>query len=849
MTWTSVKERLNKLPLVLAGPILRRTDSHSVTVWLALKESRTVTLKIFDICNKLLFTGSQTTIRVGINLHIVAVTAKTSSNVLIYGENYLYDLDFGNEATLNQPGILTLDGSIKDIIYPQYELPSFALVPNNLNNLRIIHGSCRKPHGESLDALATLDKIIREALEEDPKKRPHQLFLTGDQIYVDDVADSLLFMLVDAAETLLGWKESLPSVNKIEELNPGQRNNLATHIAGLTASLGKFNKISTLAKSHLFTLGEFLAMYLFTWSDVLWSQSEDMPAFEDVYPNLPKVGRGKSLFEEEVNCLQEFRTTLKEVRRALANIPTYMIFDDHEMTDDWFLNMAWCSRVLKQPLGKRVLQNGSLAYALCQGWGNTPDQFENGKPGFALLKATEAWSNSLGTNPQYEQEIAQCMGLPTLAEIEETQPRQIPQKPNSLKWHYTVRGPGFEVIVLDTRTWRGFPGEKDFHFPALLSREGFDEQISKVPRPDDTKVTIVVSPSPVIGLPFLETVQKIAKNMAEKLGTAAWGFDPEAWGLEETAIERLLARLALRALPNQKSRVIFLSGDVHYSFAARLQYSATRPFQSSPNVETRHGSSVDGASADVMSANVPSPDGASLQMVIAQFTSSSLKNEAKGFGGSHSLHKKGFVPFAIANNLPTVEILGWENPENKGLEIGNVYTFIDQSIDQGIHCLPLILQGSPARVNLVNERSFLRALQINKKPEWWYRIDFLSASSEEIDEPQNSHKVKSNSVKAPLPGQDRKQPLEEYLAMAKNYRDYTSNKTTGKEIVGLNNIGEITFEFIDGQEIAVQTLWWRLESWEKDKLLEPFPLTRCEVSLNFEDPNYPMDELLKEVEL
>ncbi|KYC34972.1 hypothetical protein WA1_09485 [Scytonema hofmannii PCC 7110] len=838
MTWIPLKERIDNLPLVLAGPILRRTDIHSVTVWVALKESRTVTLKIFDIRHKLLLTGSQKTIRLGTYLHIVAVTAKSSSSDLLsYGENYLYNLDFGNEETLNQAGVLSLDGSIKDIAYPRYDLPTFALVPNDINDVRIIHGSCRKPHGESLDALAALDKIIREALEENPKKRPHQLFLTGDQIYVDDVADTLLFTILDASQTLLGWTEPLPDVNHPEELNPGQRNDLATHTAGLTASLGKMNKISNIAKSHLFTLGEFLAMYLFAWSDVLWTKEENLPEFEDVYPNIAKSGKRKTIFEEELRYLQEFRSTLKDIRRALANVPTYMIFDDHEMTDDWFLNMAWCDRVLKQPLGKRVLQNGLLAYALCQGWGNTPDQFENNQPGETLLKATESWSDSCGTNPHSEQEIARAIGFPTLAEIKKTQPRQLPHKEHSLKWNYTVTSPNFEVIVLDTRTWRGFPGDKDFDFPALLSAEGCDEQISKISRPKDAKITIVVSPSPVIGLPFLETVQKIAKNMAEKLGTSAWGFDPEAWGLEETAVERLLTRLALRALPEQKNRVIILSGDVHYSFAVRLQYAATRPFQNSHhhnnNVETHHNTS---------------PHKPSLQTIIAQFTSSSLKNEAKGFGGSHSLHTQGFVPFAITKALPTVEVLGWENPEQKSLKVGDVYTFIDQSVEQTVQCLPLILQGSPAKLNLVNQRSFLRSLQINKKPEWWYRIDFLSAELEDINEPQDSHSTIPYSVKAPLPGQNRKLPLEQYLAMAKNYRDYTSHRTKGKEIVGLNNIGEITFEFVEGKERAVQTLWWRLESWEKDKLLEPFPLTRCEVSLNFADPDYPMDEVLKEVE-
>lgn len=816
MTWAPLRKRINQLPLVLAGPIFRRAEANAVTVWIALKECRTVTLEIFDTKRKRLFSGSRKTTQFGTHLHIVAVTAKTSSNILLSGHNYLYNLYFGNGETLNQPGVLTPDGSMKDITYPQYDLPSFAIVPSHLNDVRIIHGSCRKVHGESLDALVAVDKMIREALEQDPKKRPHQLFLTGDQIYVDDVADALLFMLMDASQTLLGWSERLPDVKNPEELNPGKRNILTTHTAGLTASFTKINTICCLAKSHLFTLGEYLAMYLFAWSDVLWTQPKDFPIYEDVHPDAPRFGKGRTSFTEDVRYLQDFQTTLKDVRRALANIPTYMIFDDHEITDDWFLNMAWCDRTLNKPLGRRVLQNGLLAYAVCQAWGNTPEQFEQGQPGDALLKAAEAWSASWGTNLQQEQEIALGVGLPSLVDIRKSHPKQVTHTQGSLKWHYTVTGPEYEVLVLDTRTWREFPG-KDFDFPALLSAEGCDEQISKVVRPQNARVTLVIAPSPVIGLPFLEAVQKTAKSVAEQMGAAAWGFDPEAWGLEETAFERLFARLALRALPAAQSRVIILSGDVHYSFAARLQYSAICPFQSSKNVKT--------------------------ELVVAQFTSSSLKNEAKGLGGSHSLHTKGFVPFRIIKYIPTVEVLGWENQGGKELEIGLSYTFVDDTVQH----LPWRLKGSPAKVDLVQERDCFRALQITKKPEWWYRIDFLSAKSEEINKSQVSSLVKLDSVKAPLPGQDRKLPLEQYLSMARNYRDFIGKKGTGKEVVGLNNIGEITFEFVDGKEIAVQTLWWRLKSWEKGKLLEPFPLTRCEVSLVFDDQDYPMNEVLKEI--
>lgn len=34
-------------------------------------------------------------------------------------------------------------------------------------------------------------------------------------------------------------------------------------------------------------------------------------------------------------CLVRFHSRLGRGRRALANVPVYMIFDAHEITDDW----------------------------------------------------------------------------------------------------------------------------------------------------------------------------------------------------------------------------------------------------------------------------------------------------------------------------------------------------------------------------------------------------------------------------------------------------------------------------------------------------------------------------------
>ena len=68
---------------------------------------------------------------------------------------------------------------------------------------------------------------------------------------------------------------------------------------------------------------------------------------------------------------------MPRVARALANVPTYMIFDDHEITDDWYLSDRWRERVITAPFGRAILRNGLLAYTVFQAWGNDPQKFRH----------------------------------------------------------------------------------------------------------------------------------------------------------------------------------------------------------------------------------------------------------------------------------------------------------------------------------------------------------------------------------------------------------------------------------------------------------------------------------------
>ncbi len=571
MPWTSLAERFSSLPLILVGPMLRRTEPRGVTVWLALKASSRVILRIYgrDAGGKLVqrFEGTRQTVRLGDHLHIVAVTASTTNEQeqLAWGELYYYNVCFQPDDTpesyvpeaftdLNTPGILTIDPSSADplhrLVYPGHPLPSFVLPPEDLNQVKLLHGSCRKPHGVGKELLSAIDTMLESAAG-NPADRPQQLFMTGDQIYADDVAASLLFALIDAGKFLFeGNKEEVLPLVQIPArmLAPGERREVVLNKALFT---------TTTPENQLLAFAEYAAMYLFAWSDLLWP--DDLPGAEDIWnmypdaqPRPEKQKKAEVTFADHMERLRAFRSTLPQVRRALANIATYTICDDHDVTDDWYLDGAWCRRVLASPLGRRVVRNALMTYALFQAWGNTPDQFDQ-PDGITLLENIDT---NRGDEPDPQEDtIAEIIGLPASFEGS----GELAHSDRALRWYYTYSAPRYQLIVMDTRTQRLYRSPSEF--PGLLAPDAIERQVVAAER-KDAEVTIIISATPVLGVGFMEAIQfwsrlRIKDNYA---------YDREAWNLEWGTFQALLC--AVSAM----KRVVFLSGDVHYAFAASLDY-------------------------------------------------------------------------------------------------------------------------------------------------------------------------------------------------------------------------------------------------------------------------------------
>lgn len=241
----------------------------------------------------------------------------------------------------------------------------------------MLHGSCRKPHHPDTDALPQLDNLIQAGINE-PSKAPDVVFFTGDQIYADDVSGPMLQAVHQVVAKLGLWDETfdVTSINSASELltQPDtfyQREQLLPDtdvneemIDSLFKGKRKPIFTSVNAQNHLMSLAEIIGMYLLTWSDALWQLTE--------LSNTQLSPKAADLFAQELPIIEGFVSTLPAVQRALAHVPNYYIFDDHDVTDDWNLTRAWEEDVYGHPFSKRIIGNALIGYWLCQGLGNQP---------------------------------------------------------------------------------------------------------------------------------------------------------------------------------------------------------------------------------------------------------------------------------------------------------------------------------------------------------------------------------------------------------------------------------------------------------------------------------------------
>ncbi|OCH37067.1 hypothetical protein [Aliivibrio fischeri] len=522
------------LPFVLAGPIVRKSSESEINLWISTSQKLTgkvlITVKGHQQCFDI--TPSQG-IQLGTNAWVYLLHCQATFPA---NEAISYDIN-------TQYGLLS-----KLLPHALYDNESsFTLIIKNTADY-VLHGSCRNPHYASKDSLVIANQ---QHQAQQPEERASLLMMSGDQIYADDVAGPMLYAIQQVIPKLGLFEETLPhsEIQNCSELfvhphNLYHRDKILPHYVEKNNFLSRCNLYrsrpifsSTKHENHLISISEFFVMYLLVWSPTLW-ETISLP---EKYPNLD--GKWQKMWQQEKQQIDLFVNGLTDAQQLFAHIPTYMIFDDHDVTDDWNLTIGWENAVNGHPLASQVIGNGLISYFLCQGWGNNPEQFD--------AEFLDAFRDLFS---QYNNEQHQKL-IWTLTRFEQ--------------WHYSIHTTP-KVVVLDTRT-RRWRSESNTNKPSgLMDWEALlDLQHELI----DQESIIIVSAAPIFGVKFIEALQKTMTLLGQPLV-----IDAENWMAHPGSANTLLSILTH---PKTPQNFVILSGDVHYSFAYDIN---VRHSKSSPDI-------------------------------------------------------------------------------------------------------------------------------------------------------------------------------------------------------------------------------------------------------------------------
>lgn len=517
---------MSALAQVLCGPMLRRVEEGRCVVWIATSTALDLTLRVrARDSDAPIGSSASRRVRLGQNVFVHLVEARV--------QEAGFPRDTLLEYDLLAKGRSILDESVR---VPGFDRPTF-VVPSATTLLYA--GSCRKPHGgiaNAEDALASAYSVLCEDASS-LSARPAALMLLGDQIYADDVAAPLLLAVKAGAAALLGFDESIVGIGPVGEIAYGRRWDVIQRI-GLTTGH---------AEHHLLSFGEFLAMYFAVYG----GYCADLPSVESMPPQ-ELAQQARTEYESDLAKVRTFLKTAREkVRPLLANVPSYAIFDDHEITDDWNLDRQAADAVREDPAAAQVVANGLCAYWAVHGWGNNPDAF-----GDSFIETVEAGLGAPVPPDQARQHSSHARQA-----MEE-------QLLRFREWHFvTATNP--PIVFLDSRTQRRYVGV--LGVAQLLGPKGRDwlrTAISRCRRVDPSAPLIIVTATPVLGHVPLEWLQGVGRRLFRSV-LEATDLDFESWIAQREGYFELMRTL----LDAGVTRSVFVSGDVHYGFVKEGRFS------------------------------------------------------------------------------------------------------------------------------------------------------------------------------------------------------------------------------------------------------------------------------------
>jgi hypothetical protein len=272
--------------------------------------------------------------------------------------------------------------------------------------------------------------------------------------------------------------------------------------------------------------------------------------------------RGEVADFEEYTWLYHQSWRDEQVRWLLATVPSAMVFDDHDVHDDWNTSGAWRRDAAAQPWWPERVVAGLSSYWVYQHLGNlSPDELD-AEPTWQRVRALPAGADA----------------EPLLRELARRADAEA-DGAKGYRWSFRRDLGPVRLVVLDSRCGRILDTDRR----TILSDAEFDWLREQLVPADGVGHVLVGTSLPWLLAPALHDVEAWDERMAASPGRrrAAFGerfrrgADLEHWAAFGESFDRfsaLLADLARGSAGPAPATVSVLSGDVHHSYVCRARW-------------------------------------------------------------------------------------------------------------------------------------------------------------------------------------------------------------------------------------------------------------------------------------
>lgn len=278
--------------------------------------------------------------------------------------------------------------------------------------------------------------------------------------------------------------------------------------------------------------------------------------FRIEYPSAGETGGVHAADFAEYAALYEQAWGSQASRRVLAHLPSFMIFDDHEVTDDWNSDPGWLEMVHSDKDRLRywphTITDALCAYWMYQGWGNLAPERWADDPRVKILDECRK---------QGRDALPELRRLVLTRSVEKTAPKVKPD--DKLDWHFELPTGSVPFVAVDLRTDREVNGSGGLSKARL---DWLEQKLTTTRSP----VAIVVLPVPFLmpdpllfvfrHLDLTTVVSRSRSSLALQRGS---DIEHPAGNLVWVQIRDLIAKL--QGSSSALKTVVIISGDVHFS--------------------------------------------------------------------------------------------------------------------------------------------------------------------------------------------------------------------------------------------------------------------------------------------